>query len=64
MSWAGSRIEEIVNEDGSEHPEANQKMFSEMQRKIKNKDSDVFDKSKTLEGGYVVDGKEYEWPKP
>ena len=64
ISWAGSRIEEIVNEDGSEHPEANQKMFSEMQRKIKNKDSDVFDKSKTLEGGYVVDGKEYEWPTP
>lgn len=64
MSWAGDRIEEIVKEDGSEHPEANQKMFSEMQRKIKSKDSDVYDNSKTLEGGYVVDGKEYEWPKP
>ena len=43
---------------------ATQQTFNELTDLIRKKDTAVFDNSYTLEGGYVVEGQEYEWPKP
>ncbi len=63
MEWVATRHNELVGED-MEPEMATQQTFNELTDLIRKKDTAVFDNSYTLEGGYVVEGQEYEWPKP
>ena len=63
MEWVATRHNELVGED-MEPESATQQTFNELTDLIRKKDTAVFDNSYTLEGGYVVEGQEYEWPKP
>ena len=62
MEWVATRHNELVGED-MEPESATQQTFNELTDLIRKKDTAVFDNSYTLEGGYVVEGQEYEWPK-
>ena len=63
MEWVATRHNELVGED-MEPESATQQTFNELTDLIRKKDTAVFDNSYTTEGGYVVEGQEYEWPKP
>lgn len=64
LKWLGQTAQEIMDEEGVDASEANHEVMNKLVRAIKAKKPEVFDNSFTLDGGYVVEGKEYEWPKP
>ena len=63
LNWMAQKSQEILDEEGDAE-EANGNMHQQLARAIRSKQPEVFDNSFTLDGGYVVEGKEYEWPKP
>ncbi len=63
LKWVGDRTQELMNE-GDSAETAHGQAWKEAERKIRSKSSDVFNNDFTLDGGYVVEGREYEWPKP
>jgi len=64
LDWMAKTSQEIMDEKGIDPEEASQELQLKLARAIKSKKPEVFDNSFTLDGGYVVEGKEYEWPKP
>ena len=64
LEWMAQKSQEILQLDGVDAEIANAGMHQQLARAIRSKQPEVFDNSFTLDGGYVVDGKEYEWPKP
>ena len=63
LKWVSDRTQELMNE-GDSAETAHGQAWKEAERKIRSKSSDVFNNNFTLDGGYVVEGREYEWPKP
>ena len=63
MEWVATRHNELVGKD-MEPEIATQQTFKELTDLIRKRDTAVYDNSYTTEGGYVVEGREYEWPKP
>tara|TARA_R110001592_G_scaffold320742_1_gene598950 strand:+ start:6523 stop:7416 length:894 start_codon:yes stop_codon:yes gene_type:complete len=64
LEWMAQKSQEILDEQGVDAEVANAGMHQQLARAIKSKQPEVFDNSFTLDGSYVVKGKEYEWPKP
>ena len=64
LEWMAQTAQEIMDEGGVDASEANHEVMNKLVRAIKAKKPEVFDNSFTLDGGYVVEGREYEWPKP
>ena len=63
LNWVNERAKELMNE-GDSAETAHRQAWNEAERKMRSKSSDVFNNNFTLDGGYVVEGREYEWPKP
>ena len=61
---SGDGLTSLDPEEGVDASEANHEVMNKLVRAIKAKKPEVFDNSFTLVGGYVVEGREYEWPKP
>jgi len=64
LKWLAQTAQEIMDEQGIDAEQANQQVLNKLMRAIKAKNPEVFDNNFTLDGGYVVEGREYEWPKP
>ena len=66
LKWMAQKQQELMDEQGEdyEEEEVGGKMHQQLARAIRSKQPEVFDNSFTLNGGYVIDGREYEWPKP
>lgn len=66
LEWMAQKQQELMDEQGEdyEEEEVGGKMHQQLARAIRSKQPEVFDNSFTLNGGYVIDGREYEWPKP
>ena len=63
LKWVSDRTQELMNE-GDSAETAHGQAWKDAERKMRSKSSDVFNNNFTLDGGYVVEGREYEWPKP
>jgi len=55
MDWMHKKQEELDESDGESST-----MFNELQSLIRRKDPSVYDNKHTLDGGYVVEGQEYD----
>ena len=64
LEWMAQKQQEIMDDEEIDIEESAGRMSQELIRAIKSKKPEVFDNSFTLDGGYVVEGREYEWPKP
>ena len=64
LKWMAQKSQEILDEEGVDAEMANAGMHQQLARAIRSKQPEVFDNSFTLDGSYVIEGKEYEWPKP
>ena len=63
LEWMAKTAQKIMDE-GVDAEVANGDMHQQLARAIRSKQPEVFDNSFTLDGSYVIEGKEYEWPKP
>ena len=64
LEWMAQTAQKIMDDQGVDAEVANGDMHQQLARAIRRKQPEVFDNSFTLDGSYVIEGKEYEWPKP